>query len=99
MASRSTRTNNIHHNKSRLNISGIEVNGEDNVIHDNNFFINLDEDCVDDTSGGGTAETANNWWNDLGIRRPGRYLLRLSSRTPDWRRSRANGALFDSRAS
>ncbi len=58
--------NNIHHNKSRLNVFGIYVTGEDNLIHDNNFFANFNFDCVDDTSGTGTADTANNWWNDLG---------------------------------
>ena len=36
-------------------------------IHDNDFRGNRVTDCFDETSGAGTAGTANVWTNDLGI--------------------------------
>ena len=34
---------------------------------DNDFSLNTGLDCEDDTTGGGTAGTANAWTNNLGI--------------------------------
>jgi hypothetical protein len=45
---------------------GISVGGSGNYFHDNDFRGNLGVDCSDNTSGSGTASTANTWTNDLG---------------------------------
>jgi hypothetical protein len=56
--------NDVHHNESHDNAAGIVVsNGEDNLIHDNDARNNIEVDCYDNTSGGGTSGTAN-WWTD-----------------------------------
>lgn len=56
--------NDVHHNESHNNAAGIVVvNGESNLIHDNDARNNHEVDCYDNTSGGGTSGTAN-WWTD-----------------------------------
>ena len=47
---------------------GVSVgpNGSGNNFHDNDFRGNPGTDCYDDSSGGGTANTANTWTNNLG---------------------------------
>ncbi len=59
--------NDIHHNRSRLNLYGTYMEGgADNVIHDNDFRFNLGYDCYDTSSGSGTEGTANTWFDNLG---------------------------------
>jgi hypothetical protein len=64
------------------NSSGVEVTGNDviateigvdvnnassgNNIHDNNWGSTATTDCADGSSGGGTANTANTWTNNIG---------------------------------
>jgi hypothetical protein len=55
-----------HHNLARLGDYGASVGGSGNNIHDNDFRNNATFDCDDETSGGGTAGTANTWTNNLG---------------------------------
>ena len=50
----------------RFRRGGIRVTAGGNIIRDNDFRNNRDTDCVDTTSGGGTAGTDNLWTDDLG---------------------------------
>jgi parallel beta-helix repeat protein len=56
--------NDIHDNEAHQNSGGIVVyDGADNEIHDNDARNNIEIDCYDATTGGGTSGTAN-WWTD-----------------------------------
>jgi parallel beta-helix repeat protein len=55
--------NDVHDNRSHGNDAGIVVHSSDNQIYDNDFRFNEEIDCFDNTSGSGTADTAN-WWTD-----------------------------------
>ena len=58
-----TSDNEFYGNRSHLNLFGSLVgNGaSDNVFELNDFTVNLAGDCVDETTGSGTLNTANNW--------------------------------------
>ena len=56
----------IYDNVVQHNNLGTLVNGANNNLHDNDFRDNDSYDCWDQTSGGGTAGTANTWTNNLG---------------------------------
>ena len=56
----------IYDNVVEDNYLGTLVTGANNNLHDNDFRDNASTDCFDDTSGDGTAGTANTWTNNLG---------------------------------
>jgi hypothetical protein len=56
----------IYDNVIENNYFGTLVQGANNVVHDNDFRDNTIWDCYDNTSGDGTAGTANTWTNNLG---------------------------------
>ena len=59
----------VDHNTVRGFHFGIAVDGEQNpfsAIHDNDFRHNKITDCHDETSGAGTAGTANTWTKQPG---------------------------------
>jgi len=55
--------NYVYANRTRLNELGLATfNGVENYFNENDSRFNFDLDCLDDTSGTGTAGTAN-WWD------------------------------------
>ncbi len=58
-----TADNVFYGNRAHLNIVGtlVDDGASNNVFELNNFDFNLEGDCIDNTSGGGTLNTANNW--------------------------------------
>jgi parallel beta-helix repeat protein len=60
--------NNVFGNTMAAGSRGIfvESTSENNNVYDNDFRGPSDPDCEDQSSGGGTAGTANYWWNNLG---------------------------------
>jgi hypothetical protein len=50
-------------NRAHLNFGGVVVEdpATDNVFDSNDFRYNLEGDCIDQTTGTGTSNTANNW--------------------------------------
>lgn len=81
-------SNTVSDNLSRDNgRDGMRVDGdlaqsELNTIEQNKMLGNFEHDCHDDTTGGGTAATANFWINDIGKteNRPG--LCKNATTTP-----------------
>jgi parallel beta-helix repeat protein len=58
----SSSSNVFYGNRAHMNFAGmLVVDGADNVFDSNDFRYNLDGDCMDETSGSGTLDTANNW--------------------------------------
>lgn len=60
----------VSHNKSHDNVQydGLfaDSDSEGNVFKDNQLFNNAEHDCHDDSNGGGTAGTANEWKGNKG---------------------------------
>jgi hypothetical protein len=62
--------NYVYANRTRLNELGlVTFNGQGNYFNQNDSRFNFELDCLDDTTGGGTAGTANTWdfnvgWDD-----------------------------------
>jgi hypothetical protein len=59
--------NYVYANRTRLNVLGL-VTGEgfENWFNENDSRYNFELDCLDDTSGTGTAGTANTWTDNIG---------------------------------
>jgi hypothetical protein len=59
--------NYVYANRTRLNGFGLVTEeGFDNWFNENDSRYNFDLDCLDDTSGTGTAGTANTWTDNVG---------------------------------
>jgi parallel beta-helix repeat protein len=56
----------VHDNRVSESRHGIIVSSSGNTIHDNDFRGNLGPDCIDSTTGSGSAGTSNIWTNNLG---------------------------------
>jgi parallel beta-helix repeat protein len=63
------RDTNIANNIADRNGTGAYVANQTSglSLHDNDFRGNVDADCMDLSSGSGTAGTANTWTNNLGV--------------------------------